>query len=154
MKKIIILLSLFVLIGCKSKSVIEKPKEVVIVRLSPSEVDNSLKNKAYELGKRVLMTCNTSTFKPFTSSEATPKVIENTTQSRLTQTCLKFRLKYGAFKDIQLVEVIQNKADRTNIFRYKAIYQKKIANKELRVTMNEENKVSAINSKDWTDNYN
>ena len=153
MKKIIIVLSLFLLIGCKTKSVVVKPEEKVIVKLSPSEVDNSLKNKAYELGKRVLMTCNTSTFKPFTSSEATQKVIENTTQSRLTQTCLKFRLKYGAFKDIQLVEVIQNKTDRINIFRYKAIYQKKIANKELRVTMNEENKVSAINSKDWTDSY-
>lgn len=153
MKKIIIVLSLLLLIGCKTKSVVVKPEEKVIVKLSPSEVDNSLKNKAYELGKRVLMTCNTSTFKPFTTSEATQKVIENTTQSRLTQTCLKFRLKYGAFKDIQLVEVIQNKTDKINIFRYKAIYQKKIANKELRVTMNEENKVSAINSKDWTDSY-
>ena len=53
MKKIIIVLSLFLLIGCKTKSVVVKPEEKVIVKLSPSEVDNSLKNKAYELGKRV-----------------------------------------------------------------------------------------------------
>ena len=157
MKKllIIIVLSLFTLTGCKSKkrAAAPKPEEKVIVKLSPSEVDNGQKNKAYELGKRILMTCNTSKFKPFNSSEATPKVIENTTQVRLTKTCLKFRLKYGDFKDLQLIEVIQNKTDKINIFRYKAKYEKKIANKELRVTMNEENKVSAISSKDWVDVY-
>ena len=102
MKKLYVLLIIFFLIGCKTKSVIEVP-EKKIVKLNLIQVNDFQKNKAYELGKRVLMTCNTSTFKPYTSNEATQKVIENTTQIRLTKTCLKFRLKYCSFKDIQLI---------------------------------------------------
>lgn len=165
MKKIILLLTLLVLIAsCKTKSVtVTKPDEPAVptiptvptlITLSSTEVNAAQKNKAYELGKRVLMTCNTSKFKPFTQSEATPKVIQNTTQDRLTKTCLKFRLKYGDFKDLRLVEVIQNNIDETFIYRYKAEYVKKIANKELRVTMDKNNRVSAIKSTDWVNQYN
>lgn len=156
MKKIILVLTLLVLIAsCKTKSVTAtKPAEPAIITLSPTEVNASQKNKAYELGKRVLMTCNTSKFKPFNESEATPKVIQNTTQDRLTKTCLKFRLKYGDFKELKLVEVIQNNNEETFIYRYKAEYVKKIANKELRVTMDKNNRVSAIKSTDWLDQYN
>lgn len=153
MKKIITILSLLALIGCKTKSAVSNPKENNIVKINLNTIDYDQRNKAYELGKRVLMTCNTSSFKPFTSNEATAKVIKNTTQIRLTKTCLKFRLKYGAFKDIQLVEVLRNNNNRNTIFRYKANYEKKIANKELRVTLNENNKVCAINSKDWIEIY-
>jgi hypothetical protein len=117
------------------------------------EVDAVQKNKAYELGKRLLMTCNTSKFKPFSSKEATDEVIKNTTIEKLTRTCQKFRIKYGNFKDIHLAQVIQNKTQHTIIFRYKAEYQWKHTLKELRVTMNEDNKVSAIQSKNWTDEY-
>jgi hypothetical protein len=124
------------------------PKTSVI---APSKVDEAQKMKAYELGKRVLMTCNTSRFKPFTSSEATAEVIKNTTQERLTKTCNNFRLKYGSFKDIKLVEVLRNRSNKTNIYRYKAAYEKKIANKELRVIMNDEDQVAGIKSLDWKD---
>ncbi|WP_255512748.1 hypothetical protein [Flavobacterium sp. GT3R68] len=141
------------MVGCKSKKAPAKPVEPTIVKLAPSQIDNSLKEKTYELGTRILMTCNTSKFKPFNTSEATPSVIQNTTQTRLTKTCLKFRLKYGAFKDLDLVEVIHNKTENIRIFRYKALYEKKIANKELRVTLNQDNKVSAINSRDWINVY-
>jgi hypothetical protein len=40
-----------------------------------------IKTKAYELGKQILMTCNTSKFKPFNESEATQSVIENITEN-------------------------------------------------------------------------
>jgi uncharacterized protein YcfL len=154
MKKIILVLSLLVLVGCKSKKpVIRTAEGVKVVKLAPVEVDENQKNKAYELGKRILSACNTSTFKPFNESEATPSVIQNTTKERITKTCLKFRLKYGDFKDLHLVEVIKSKKDKSITFRYKALYQKKIANKELRVTLNAENKVSAIKSLDWKDSF-
>ena len=99
------------------------------------------------------MTCNTSKFKPFNENEATPSVIKNMTQERLTKTCLKFKLRYGDFKDIELVSVYKIKTDNTTLFRFKALYEKKIANKELRVTLNESNQVSAIQSLDWTDPF-
>jgi hypothetical protein len=155
MKKIILIFAIVLFISCKSKKVVEvpKPAEVKIAKLMLSEVSEPQKDKAYELGKRVLMTCNTSKFKPFNESEATASVIQNTTEQRLTKTCTKFRQFYGTFKDLQLVEIYKNYIDKTIIFRYKALYTKKVANKELRVSMNEENKVSAIKSLDWVDTF-
>ena len=157
MKKLIIIMSILLLIGCKSKKGTTapepEPEKAKAVKLVLSEIDNSQKNKAYELGKRILMTCNTSSFKPFNESEATLSVIKNTTEERLTKTCTRFRQYYGKFIDLQLIEVYKNNTDGTTIFRYKALYTKKIANKELRVFMNEENKVSSIKSLDWVDTF-
>ena len=150
---ILLFCSLLLITGCKSKKNTVKPDAKKTTVVEKEKIDEVQKNKAYDAGKRILTTCNTSKFKPFNSTEATPTVIKNTTQDRLTKTCLKFRLKYGDFRDIQLVEVIHNKTDKTNIYRYKALYEKKIANKELRVTMNEDDKVSAIKSLDWVDKY-
>lgn len=154
MRKLALLLLAFtfVLNACKSKSkVAEKPKIEV---LDPLTVDKSKKDKAYALGKRVLMTCNTSKFRPFNKSEATESVIKNTTLERLTSTCQKFRLKYGKFEDIKLAQVIHISSDDSYVFRYKAEYQRKFTVKELRVTLNNENKVSAIKSTDWKDEFN
>lgn len=155
MRKLIILLSLLAVVGCKSKktTVETKPKEGKVTKVVPEKINMEQRDKAYDLGKRVLMTCNTSKFKPFNTSEATPMVIKNTTEERLTKTCHNFRLKYGDFKDIHFVEVVHDKKNKTNIYRFKADYEKKIANKELRVTMNEQNQVSAIKSLDWEDLY-
>ena len=100
------------------------------------------------------MTCNTSRFKPFTSSEATASVIKNTTEEKLTKTCTRFRQYYGSFIDLELVETYKNNFDQSVIFRYKANYTKKVANKELRVTLNSENKVSSIKSLDWVNAFN
>ena len=140
MKKLILVLSILLLIGCKSKNVVTnnepEPEVIKMVKLGLSEVNESQKNKAYELGKRVLMTCNTSRFKPFNTSEATASVIRNTTEERLTKTCTRFRQYYGSFIDLELVETYKNNFDQSIVFRYKASYTKKVANKELRVTMN------------------
>ena len=154
MKKLILILSLIVVVGCKSKKVnYDEPKENDIVKLSSNQISSSQKNKAYELGKRVLMTCNTSKFKPFTSNEATQSVINNITIDELSKTCTKYRMWYGNFIDLQLVEVYQNKDNQTTIYRFKALYTKKVTNKELRVFMNAENLVSAIKTSDWVENY-
>lgn len=150
---LILFCGLLLITACKSKKGTAKPEVKKVETVAKEKVDEVQKSKAYEAGRRILMTCNTSKFKPFNTSEATPTVIKNTTQDRLTKTCLKFRLKYGDFRDIDLVEVIHNKTDKTNIFRFKALYEKKIANKELRVTMNEDNKVSGIKSLDWVDKF-
>ncbi|MFV8356243.1 hypothetical protein ACNQGB_08710 [Flavobacterium sp. XS1P32] len=154
MKKILIVFSLLLLIGCKSKkTAVEEPKKANFEKINFAEINDLQKDKAYDLGKRVLMTCNTSKFKPFNTTEATSSVIQNTTEERLTKTCTRFRQYYGTFKDLELVEVYKNNYDKTTIFRYKAMYSKKVANKELRVSMNVENKVSAIKSLDWVDSF-
>ena len=157
MKKLILVLSILLLIGCKSKNVVTnnepEPEVIKMAKLGLSEVNESQKNKAYELGKRVLMTCNTSRFKPFNTSEATASVIRNTTEERLTKTCTRFRQYYGSFIDLELVETYKNNFDQSVVFRYKASYTKKVANKELRVTMNADNKVSSIKSLDWVNGF-
>jgi len=153
MKKLylICLISLAIAIGCKSKKPAVAESKFSVFPLT--EVNTAQKNKAYEIGKRVLNTCNTSRFKPFTSSEATVDVIKNTTKERLTKTCQKFRIKYGKFEDIRLVEVLQNKNEGLLVYRYKADYQWKHTQKELRVYMNAENKVTSIKSRDWKDEF-
>ncbi|OYX84235.1 MAG: hypothetical protein B7Y83_08850 [Flavobacteriales bacterium 32-34-25] len=150
MKKLIVILSLIALVGCKSKKVDQKNE---IIKLALIEVNSSQKNKAYELGKRVLMTCNTSKFKPFTTSEATTSVINNITIEKLSKTCSKYRQWYGTFKDLQLAEVFHSKNDKITIYRFRALYSKKVANKELRVFVNSENLVSAIKTSDWAETF-
>lgn len=150
MKKLIVILSLIALVGCKSKKVHQKDE---VVKLALSQVNSSQKNKAYELGKRVLMTCNTSKFKPFTTSEATTSVINNITIEKLSKTCFKYRQWYGTFKDLELAEVYKNTNDQTTIYRFRALYSKKVANKELRVFINSDNLVSSIKTSDWTDTF-
>ena len=157
MKKLILVVSILFLVGCKSKKVVtttEPEIEVMkMAKISLSEVSENQKSKAYELGKRVLMTCNTSRFKPFTTNEATASVIRNTTEERLTKTCTKFRQFYGSFIDLELIETYKNNFDQSITFRYKAAYTKKVANKELRVIMNADNKVSSIKSLDWVNAF-
>jgi hypothetical protein len=157
MKKLIFLTAiLLVVIGCKTnKNITTDPTTAsTIIKIAVGDINDTQKIKAYELGKRVLMTCNTSKFKPFTPDEATPSVIQNTTQERLTKTCQRFRQYYGTFEDLKLIEVYAIKSDNSIIFRYKALYSKIVANKELRVTMTSTNKVSSIKSLDWTDEIN
>lgn len=148
MKKIIFILCLTAFVGCKSRK-IEKPAEIKIAKLELSQVDFNKRQRTYELGKRILMTCNTSKFKPFTSNEATASVINNITLEKLSKTCTKYRQWYGTFKDLELAEVYRNTNDQTTIYRFRALYSKKVANKELRVFINSDNLVSSIKTSDW-----
>lgn len=158
MKKIFFLIPILLLISCKSKVVSTNSKEISIekaeskfVKINNSSIDEFQKTKAYEFGKRILMTCNTSKFKVFDKTEATNSVIKNITQERLTKTCLKFRLRYGDFIDLDLISIYKNTFEKTTVFRFKALYKKKIANKELRLSLNYNNQVSAVQSLDWVD---
>lgn len=153
MKKLILALCLLLLISCKSKSVAVAPVVINYSKVSLSEVDAIQKKKAYDLGKRVLMICNTSKFIPFKESEATVSVIENTTIEKHSKICSKFRERYGKFVDIKLVETYKTSPTNETLFRYKAIYERSSANKELRVTVNQENKVSAIKTSNWSDSF-
>lgn len=149
MKNKILVLTLLLLIGCKSKPVYVKPVVIEYIKVPLSEVDENQKKRAYDLGKRVLMICNTSKFIPFKEIEATPSVIQNTTLEKHSKVCLKFRARYGSFIDIKLMEVYKNNTENQTLFRYKALYEHFNANKELRVTLNQENKVSSLKTMDW-----
>lgn len=152
-KILILSLLLLLLIGCKSKPVYVKPVAIEYARVSVSGIDENQKKKAYDLGKRILMICNTSKFIPFKENEATPSVIQNTTLEKHSKVCLKFRARHGSFIDIKLMEVYKSSAGNETIFRYKALYERSNANKELRVTLNDENKVSSLKTMEWVDTF-
>ncbi len=152
MKKISFLLIFCLALACKSKKVsVDKTPVAAVERVSESQINQAQKNKTTALGKQILMTCNTSKFIPFTEKEATIEVRKNMTLKRLTKICSKFQQKYGDFKDLKFVEAYQNNTNQTTIYRFKALYEKKIANKELRMTVNKTNQITAVNSKDWKD---
>jgi len=151
MKKAGLIICLLLLIGCKSKTVTRDTEDLKIKQVPAAEVNANQQKKAYDLGKRVLETCNTSKFKPFNETEVTKSVMENTTEERLTKTCQRFRQYYGSFIDLKLDGVYRTKQEV--IYRYHALYTKKVANKELRVFVNEDNLVSAIKSMDWDEKF-
>ncbi|MBF4490981.1 MULTISPECIES: hypothetical protein [unclassified Flavobacterium] len=151
MKKAGLIICLLLLIGCKSKTVSRDTEDLKIKKVASAEINSNQQSKAYELGKRVLETCNTSKFKPFNETEVTKSVMENTTEERLTKTCQRFRQYYGSFIDLKLDGVYKTKQEV--IYRYHALYSKKVANKELRVFVDENNLVSAIKSMDWDEKF-
>ncbi|WP_291287411.1 hypothetical protein [Flavobacterium sp.] len=151
MKKAGLIICLLLLIGCKSKTINRDTEDLKIKRVTAAEINSNQQKKAYELGKRVLETCNSSKFKPFNETEVTKSVMENTTEERLTKTCQRFRQYYGSFIDLKLDGVYRTKQEV--IYRYHALYSKKVANKELRIFVNEDNLISAIKSMDWDEKF-
>jgi hypothetical protein len=152
--KILILATLFMLFSCKSKtpksSASEETNKTVerFEVVSMDAVNLVKKNRAYDLGKRLLETCNTSRFKTFTSAEATEKVISNATKEKITKTCQKMLHRNGKFIDLELVEIIHDNETDDYSFRYNIKYEKTYFKRELKVTVDSQNKVSSINTKE------
>ncbi len=64
---------------------------------------------------------------------------------------MKFRASYGNFIDIKFLEMYKGSLEKELLFRYKALYERSNANKELRLTLNEGNKVSSLKIMEWVD---
>lgn len=153
MKKIVFLfLIISVLFSCKSKKVTvnssPEKRYDTIAEAKYSEVKSIKTKRAYELGKRLLETCNTSRFKSFNSSEATESVIKNATVEKVSQTCQKINNRNGKFLDLNLIEIIHDKATDDYIYRYDIKYQKKFYQRQLRIVINSEDKVAGISTKE------
>lgn len=154
MRKVILLLCLALLFSCKSKKtsttpVVKKPEKPSNL-VKPEEVEEIKKDRAYDIGRRLLESCNTSRFKAFSSTEATDKVRNNATKEKISAICKKINQRNGRFLGINLIDITRNKKTKELIFRYNIDYEKKLYKRELNVTVNEENKVSAIATKEVT----
>ena len=155
MKKIYLLLIVLLLLSCKSKmptnTKVEEVKNEPILRftsLNFSKVTTFKINKSYELGRRLMETCNTSRFKNFTTSEATASVIKNATVEKISKTCQKINSRNGKFIDLDLLEIIQDNETGDLIFKYSIKYEKKYYQRELKMVLNNENKISSIATKE------
>lgn len=156
MKKLVLFSLILFFISCKSVKKTTLPKEKIkanFEKIELSSVPSMQKKRSYELGKRMLMTCNTSTFKPFTTEEATPEVIQKITQDKISMTCHQVLRGFGQFIDMKLKEVRYNEDTKITLFRYQCEYEKKYRIKELQVYINQENKITSITSTDWKDDY-
>lgn len=145
MRIIILFCSALLIISCKSKNpAVDKTISVV----KPEEVALVKKNRADDLGKRLLETCNTSRFKAFSSVEATDKVRQNATKEKISMVCKKINQRNGRFMGLNLIDITYNKITDEHVFHYSINYEKKYFKRELFVTVNAENKVSAISTKE------
>lgn len=152
MKKISLLLIVTIIIfSCKSKKNATSSTNKRYDTLSAAkynEVKSTKTKRAYDLGKRLLETCNTSRFKSFNSSEATASVIKNATVEKVSKTCQKINSRNGTFLDLKLIEIIHDTQTDDYIYRYDIKYQKKYYQRELRIVVNNEDKVSAVSTKE------
>ena len=146
MQKIIFILFIALIFSCKSKKAVTVEKATVFIKLE--DLNLTIKNRAYNLGKRLLESCNTSRFKAFSTSDATDKVIQNATPEKIAIICKKINQRNGRFLGLNLIDVLRNKATDEYIFRYSIVYEKKYFKRELKVTINNENKVSAISTQE------
>lgn len=131
------------LFSCKSKKA-----ENTAVLVESSKVEAVKKNRAFDLGTRLLESCNSSRFKPFSKEEATEKVIQNATPEKISATCLKIRQRNGKFNFIKLIDITYLKSTDEYVFRYKIDYEKKYFMRELSVTVDKNDRVSAISTKE------
>lgn len=141
------------LVSCKSKkSTAEKsttkPVEKSAKLVKPEEVEEVKKDRAYDIGRRLLESCNTSRFKTFNSTEATDKVRQNATREKISAICKKINQRNGRFLNINLIDITFNKKTKEHVFRYTIGYEKKLYKRVLFVTVNAENQVSAISTKE------
>lgn len=150
MKKIFVFcLVLLFIASCKSKKATSDSVDSKAIKtVSPSEVESIKKDRAFDLGNRLLETCNTSKFKVFSPNEATQKVIDNATPERISATCKKINMRNGKYLGLDLIEITFNPVTEEHVFRYMISYQKKLYKRELYVTINKEDKVSAISTKE------
>ena len=156
MKKLVYILLLILIASCKSKqpsiAEVKKNESVEVTtrfeKINLKEVNNQKLTRAYNLGKRLLETCNTSRFKVFSKEEATDKVIQNATVEKITKTCQKILMRNGKFIDLNLIDVTQDNETEDLFFRYKIEYEKKYFERELYITINSEGKVSEMKTKE------
>lgn len=149
MKNILLIITLVFLYSCKTqKTATSATEEKTIFIVNPNEVKVITKNRAYDLGSRLLESCNTSRFKPFSSNEATDKVIQNITPQKLSETCKKINFRNGKFISIDLIEIKHDEINEQYIFKYNINYEKKYFKRELTVFVNADNKVSAMSTKE------
>lgn len=137
--------------SCKSRTTVKTSGKITEKNISivkTEEVEMVKKDRAYDIGTRLLESCNTSRFRTFSSTEATDKVRQNATREKVSAICKKINQRNGRFIDINLIDVTRNKKLKEYTFHYSIKYEKKLYKRDLYVTVNAENQVSAIATKE------
>lgn len=126
---------------------------VTITKKTIEEVPIKEKDLSYDVAFRLLNACNTSKLKKFTDLELTKKLLNKITISYLSAICVNNNEEYGKFINLELIEVLTNENIKTNIYRYKIEYERKIQKKEMRIYIDKQGLVSVIKTLRWKDQF-
>lgn len=141
--KLKFLFLVILIVSCKSK----KP-ETSFVSIDASKVETIKKDRALDLGTRLLSACNTSKFKRFSDAEATEKVIKNATLKNISTVCRKINFRNGKFLGLKLISILQNTSTNQYTFLYAIDYEKKFYKRQLIVVVDQDNRVSSMVTKE------
>lgn len=130
--------------GIKTNEVIKYERYVI---LKPTDLKTNQLQLAENLGSRLLSMCNNYKFKKFTAAEATQKVINNIDLDKMTKTCQKIFFRNGKFIDLELLEIRQDNDTGEIGFRFKIVYEKQFFQRELKLILNADSKLSYIATK-------
>jgi hypothetical protein len=168
--KYLSLILVLILFSCKSKPTVrvEKNESKIVNELEKNNsdliVDNVKKTERFvilkpadlklnqlkiaeNLGSRLLGMCNNFKFKKFNSQEATDKVINNIDLEKMTKTCQKIYFRNGKFIDLEIIEIKQDNLTGEIGFRFNIIYEKNFFKRELKLILNQENKLTFVATK-------
>ena len=126
---------------------------VTITKKTIEEAPIKEKDLSYDVAFRLLNACNTSKLKKFTDLELTKKLLNKITINYLSAICVNNNEEYGKFINLELIEVLTNENIKTNIYRYKIEYERKIQKKEMRIYIDKQGLVSVIKTLRWKDQF-
>ena len=126
---------------------------VTITHKSIDEAPIEEKDLSYDVAYRLLNSCNTSKLKKFTDLELTKKLLNKITLDYISAICVNNNEEYGKFVSLELKEVLTNENIKTNIYRYRIEYERKIQKKEMRIYIDKDGLVSVIKTLRWKEKF-
>lgn len=135
-----------------SLNIVEEKEEedtIVIEKIMPEKISNLQKGKAYIMGKKLLTSCNTSKIREFKEEDFSERILKKFSLDYLSNICININRRFGTFEELLFKEALRVEKHKISIYRFKVVYTKKFFMKELRVYMNDQNKITALKTLPW-----
>jgi hypothetical protein len=126
---------------------------IIIEKILPEEISKLQKGKAYFIGKKVLTACSTSKIKEFSEEDFSERILKKFSLEYLSNICINVNRRFGNFEELLFKEALRVEKHKTTIYRFKAVYTKKFFTKELRIYMNDQNKITSLKTLTWKPEY-
>nr|WP_321235416.1 hypothetical protein [uncultured Psychroserpens sp.] len=121
-------------------------------KIDLSSVSEENKTLVQEFMNKTLVDCNTIETLKLTSRNSTSRFRKFFTEDRLLERCNWYADRYGAIETTELIEAIQD--EDFTIFRFKVKRSKAEWYTEMRVVLDEREKLAGIRTKDyWSDTF-
>lgn len=133
-----------------SLNVEEEVEDTIIVeKILPEEISKLQKGKSYIIGRKLLTACSTSKIKEFSEEDFSERILRKFSLDYLSNICINVNRRFGKFEELLFKEALRVEQHKITIYRFKAVYEKKFFVKELRVYMNDQNKITSLRSLPW-----